>query len=435
MLIDFTVENFRSFKGEQTLSMLVANSMHDHVGNFVELENDADLSLLKTSLIYGANASGKSNLILALETLRDFVTKSTELKVGDKIPYYIPHRPDPKCAAIPTKLEIEFVSNDKIRYKYTIVYNKEEILLEELVFYPNRQEARLFLREKDKRMLFGSYFKGKKYSLADEVLDNNLFLSKAANSNHKQLKEIYLYFLRSIKFHTSTDLRNILPKHTTRKLLGKDNLTYRTKVINFLKAADTGIQAIDIMTQKLDDIDGQLVLPDDMPEALKKKVIEEFTSLPVTFHKVFEGETETGVCRFDLEEESNGTIKMYELAGKIIDVLENGDTFVIDELDSSFHPFMSDYILQLFNNTETNPNNAQLIVTTHDVTIMDPLMFRRDQIWFAEKNRYGATELYSLDEFEKNEVRRDVPFGRWYLSGRFGALPLIDKSVFNIQEN
>jgi len=147
---------------------------------------------------------------------------------------------------------------------------------------------------------------------------------------------------------------------------------------------------------------------------------------------VYDNDKETGMIYFELNDESHGTIKMYNLAGKVIDALENSCTLIMDELDSSFHPFISRYILELFNDPLKNTNNAQLIVTTHDISLLNPAILRRDQVWFTTRNSYGATEIFSLDEFDKNEVRKNVPFDRWYLNGRFGALPLIDKRRFHI---
>lgn len=432
MIVDFTVENFRSIKKEQTLSMLVAHSKNDMVENIVHLSDESNLLLLKTALIYGPNASGKSNLILALDIFRRFIIDSTNLKIGEDIPYYTPYRADKSYLRKSTKLGIEFIGRDNIRYRYTIKFNKENVEFEELVFYPNKQEARLFLRNGDKDIKFGTYFKGKKQSIASELLPNNLFLSKAANSNHEQLREIYLYFLRNLKFHTQADSKGFLPQYTTRRLIDKED-DYKSKVIDFLKAADTRIEMIDVVVGNID-ID-TINLPDNMPETLKKQIIEDFSSRPVTYHKLYDGQDEIGTFSFDLDEESNGTIKMYDLAGKIIEALENGHVFIIDELDSSFHPSMSNYILELFNNPKHNPYNAQLIVATHDVTLLDSKAFRRDQIWFTERNSYGATEIYSLDEFKKDEVRNNIPFGRWYLNGRFGALPFINRTLFSIDKH
>lgn len=162
--------------------------------------------------------------------------------------------------------------------------------------------------------------------------------------------------------------------------------------------------------------------------------MEALSHKPITYHKLFEDKKETGETEFELSEESEGTQKMYALAGNIIPVLQNGLTLIIDELSSSLHPHLSEYLIELFNSPEKNPNNGQFIFTTHDTSLLNPKLFRRDQIWFTRKNPYGATELFSLDEFDKDQVRKNTPFDEWYLSGRFGAIPRINKNLFNIMK-
>ncbi|MCP4133102.1 MAG: ATP-binding protein [bacterium] len=428
MIIDFTVKNFRSIREEQTFSMLATKPKDEHSENIFQLENEKSISLLKTAIIYGANASGKSNLIQALQAFMKLIINSTDLKLMEDIPGYEPYRLDKSCLNKPTKFEIEFISNDRNRYKYTVIFNKKVILFEELVFYPKKQEARIFLREEGKEMQFGSHLKGKKQSIASELIENNLFLSKAANSNHEQLKEIYLYFLENTIFHLKQGGRP--HSYTTTQLTREDNANFKKKLINLLMAADTGIHSIDMVEIDLDE-----TITEDTPEFIRKQILELFTQKPITYHKLYENGKEAGVTHFDLNEESNGTIKMYELAGKIITVIENGYTAVIDELDSSLHPLLSEYIIKLFNDPESNPKNAQLIVATHDTSLLNPQLLRRDQVWFTKKNNYGATQVYSLDEFDKNEVRKNTPFDKWYLNGRFDAIPLINKSLFKPNKN
>jgi hypothetical protein len=143
------------------------------------------------------------------------------------------------------------------------------------------------------------------------------------------------------------------------------------------------------------------------------------------FHKKFHNDNEAGVVPFDLGEESTGTVKLYNLSAVIIQTLHNGDVLIIDELNSSLHPLLSQFIINLFQDAKSNPNKAQLIITTHDTTLLSQDLLRRDQIWLVEKDSYGATSLYSLSDFDYREVRSSIPFDRWYLSGRFGALPVI----------
>lgn len=434
MLIDFTVENFKSIREEQTLSMLVSLSKKEHPNNFYETQ-EKEINLLKTALIYGANASGKSNLLLAIQALKNLVVESTDHKLGEHITQYKPYKLDKKYSEEPSKFEIEFIADDKIRYRYIVKFNFEEILYEELLFYPNTQEALLFLREKGKNIKFGSHLRGKKKNIEAELIPNVLFLSKAANSNHEQLKVVYLFFRNSLTFlYDEFSIRNVNLSKRLAFLKGEDN-TLTKLLSNFLEAADTGIHSVGMEIRSIDDKNQKKMLetfPEEIPKSDREKLLQFLSVRPVTYHKLFEGETEIGTMTFDLAEESNGTKRMYDIAPDIITGLKNGETIIIDELDSSLHPFLSEYIIELFSNPETNPNNAQIIATTHDVTLLNPKILRRDQIWFTSKNKWGATDVFSLDEFDKNEVRKSTPFDKLYLEGRFGAIPLINRKLFHL---
>jgi len=426
MIINFSVENFKSIKEEQTLSLLAVNSEDDHPGNIIPYEKN--ISLLKTAAIHGPNASGKSNVLEALKVFAAFIIKSTDLKLEQKIPYYKPYKLDKDYINKPSKFELEFIANDKTRYKYAVAFNDREIEFEKLVFYPKKQEALLFSRVKGKKIKFGSQLKGKKSNIENELLSNNLFLSKAANSNLEQLGAIYTFFLRNLNF--TMDFFPV-KSNTTRQLIEENNLEFKDELINFLKAVDTGIHKVGLKQSKyIDKIKKRFIFHDNVSEDIKSDILEEALFSPVTFHKYFEAGREIGEIDFDLSEESKGIRKIYELAGDIISVLKSGGILIVDELDSGLHPHLSEYIIELFNSHEKNPNNAQLVFSTHDTSLLNPKLFRRDQIWFAGRNSYGGTELYSLDEFDKDEVRKNTPFDKLYLNGRFGAIPLIDKSLF-----
>ena len=176
MIVDFSVKNFKSIKEEQTFSMLASNSKSELPDNVFPTEKEPNISLLKTGVIMGANASGKSNLLAAIETFRDFVVNSTDLKVEENIPYYEPYRLDETWLKKPTAFEMEFIGGDHIRYKYSVLFDRDEVLEEELVFYPQKQEALLYRREQGKIIKFGSQFKGRKRSIENELLPNILFL-------------------------------------------------------------------------------------------------------------------------------------------------------------------------------------------------------------------------------------------------------------------
>lgn len=432
MIIDFTVKNFKSIKEQQTFSMLASTIKDEYPGNVFQPGEEKKLSLLKTSVIFGPNASGKSNLIMAIKSLAAFAVHSTDLKLEQDIPYYDPYKFDKNNLLNPTEFEIEFIGNDKIRYKYTVSFNRKEVQQEKLVFYPKKQESCLFLREKGKTIKFGSQLAGKKRSIESELLPNNLFLSKAANSNHLQLKDVYLYFLKNLKFHMAEDSRAGETSDTTMLRL-ENNSELRKKLIDFLAAVDTGIHSVGLR-KKNEKSPSRLKYTDRIAQTPGVTTFTASSFTPVIYHKVYDGNRETGTTDLDLNEESDGTIKMYHLAVKVIEVLEAGHTLIVDELDTSIHPLVSRYLLELFNDHGKNPNNGQLIAATHDVSLLDPKIFRRDQIWFTAKNSYGATEIFSLDEFDKNEVRKNTPFDKWYLNGRFGALPLINKKRFSIDK-
>ncbi len=435
MIIDFTIKNYRSFKESQTLSLLATKLGDENKGNVIFPEREDALAVLKSAGIYGANASGKTNVLKALKTLHDFILNSTDLRLGQSIPYYEPFKLEENSRRAPVELELEFIANDAVRYKYAMAYTEQDVLFEELVFFPRKQESRLFLREKDKPIKYGPYLKGRKKNIESELLSNTLFLSKAANSNQQQLKEIYLYFAKNFRFHTiSGDSfygRNLFPEIIS-QLRETGNINFKEKLVNFLTAADTGIRSVGV--EKAAGIDDSRLSWAHLPRYrdMKEIIYEALSYNLVTYHESFAGEKEAGIIPFRLDEESNGTLKMIHLAGKIINVLEDGYIFVVDELDSSIHALMSEFIIELFHSPETNPNNAQIIFTTHDTTLLNPKQFRRDQIWFTAKNEFGSTDLFSLDEFDKNEVRKNTAFDKWYLNGRFGALPLINKKFFTI---
>lgn len=433
MVIDFTVENFKSIKEEQTFSMLASDSKTEIPDNVFPTEKEGNISLLKTGVILGANASGKSNLIKAIETFRDFAVNSTDLEVNQEIPYYEPYRLDENWLKKPTAFEMEFIGRNRLRYKYKVIFDRKEVLVEELVFYPQKQEARLYLRERGKAVKFGSQFKGRKRSIENELLPNHLFLTGAADSEHEQLSDIYLYFRDHLVFFTPGAGGKDISSYTKSQLRKSCDEGYKTKLTNFLAAVDTGIDTVELEINR--SALGVLnKYPDRVAETPTRPSDSDSFYKPVFYRTVFDGHEESGVVPFDLEEESAGTVKLYALAGRLIAVLESGGTLVVDELDNSLHPHISEYIIELFNTPGKNPKNAQLIAATHDATLLNPDILRRDQVWFIRKNKTGATEVYSLDEFDKNEVRKNTAFDKWYLEGRFGAIPFIIKKNFHLNE-
>ncbi|MCK5685137.1 ATP-binding protein [bacterium] len=413
MLVEFLVENFKSIAEEQYLSM-VATSNKKSCDNAVQYQK---MGILKGAAIYGSNASGKTNLLQAFKELQNLVVYSTDLKLDQSIPTYKPHKLDKKWENAPARFEMEFIN--KVRYKLEITFDRKNIIHEKITFYPKKQPALLYERNYD-QIKYGHSFKGNKKNIESGLLPNTLFLSKAANSNHEQLREIYRY-IRKINFRLESH-ENLFGNYFTTCKIEEDECRYKEKIKEFLIAADIGISNIHIKKQKTG-----ILFPAGTPPEEQDRFKETLSKRPQMEHKIFENDSETGRIYFDIAEESNGTIKMYDLAGPILDALEKGEIIVIDELDSSFHPYLSSKIMRLFNSCEDNPNGAQIIVTTHDVNIMNQKILTRDQMWITAKDQFGKTKLYSIDEFDKKEVRANIPFGKWYLNGRFGGVPKLRK--------
>ena len=423
MLIDFTIKNYRSIKDPATLSLLATN-IKDHPENGFESPREPDIGLLKAVVIYGANASGKSNVIKAFDTVRSLVVESANYQPGQIIRQHDPYRLEKGWIDRPTEFEMEFIAEDSIRYRYKVSFDQEEILEESLVFFPKGHEANLFHREQGQSIKFGDYFSSPAKTVEKQLLENQLFLSKAANSNNKILKKIYLYFGNSLRLsYPSTAIP--LTSFTTTECLKDRSCVDKSVFGEFLRAADTGIERMEILREVVPEDDKNTISL--LPEELKNRLLEDMAYRPRMHHKLYEDEHECGTVAFDLAEESKGTINLYDIAGKILHVLGKGLVLIADELNSSLHPQLTRMLVELFHDPETNPNNAQLVFATHDTALLSPELFRRDQIWLTEKDRFGATSLFSISEFDYRKVRSNVPFDRWYLSGRFGALPVLAK--------
>jgi len=423
MIVEFTIENFRSYRDEQTLSLYAEKKGEGHPGN-VAYPTGGKLGVLKTVGIYGANASGKSNLLRAMAAMRYMVVYSDELKLDDSIGPYEPFLLDARCKDQPVKMGLEFVLPDGIRYRYAIAFTRKEIVHEMLVYYPSRQVALLFERKKadtSETMKFGGSLKGRRRI---GFLFNNLYLSKAANAegSSPEVRAVYRYFRDQLMPGVDLPGSRTSMSYTTRRLIDGDD-SFQSKVSDFLSTADTGITGVELTVEEVDET--SLVLPEGIPDSVRRDILRSIGHRPTLLHPVNDESDRVTQIAFDLRQESTGTRKMYHLSGRIIDALQDSRTILLDEMDSSMHPRMCEFIVGLFNSCEANPNNAQLIFATHALNLMDSSRMRRDQLWFTQKDDLGATELYALDEFNKNQVRKDSPFGKHYMDGRFRAIPRI----------
>lgn len=408
MIIDLSVTNFRSFQSEQTLSLNVETSRERHRTNYSVIE-DGRFRVLRSAAILGANASGKSNLLTAFEALRWMVVSSASRKEGQRILPYEPYRLSEQNVGSPVSFEIEFVVPSGIRYKYAISFLESRIVEESLFSFAKRQGAMVFERGPDdtwETIRFGGTYKGGSRRLP--FFANVAYVSRAGNdaSAPEAMREIRKYFegWRIIR----TGYRSMAFSYL--KDSGKMNA-----VSDIICLADTGVTGI-ARVEKDDAPD--IKLPDNMPDDVREMIIEQNR----TSYK-FLVESDSGdLVEFDADAMSDGTLRLLEVLPVILEAFESGRTLLFDEIDAHFHTHLLGLILRLFNDHEINSKGSQLIFTTHDTNVLDPELLRRDQIWFVSKQK-GASNLKSLDEFDKKYIRADSPFEAFYKDGRLGALP------------
>ena len=408
MLIEFRVSNFRSIRDEQTFSMVASTGKELEETHTFEAKGFSNGKLLNSAAIYGANASGKTNLILSFTVMRNVVLGSAlDKHRGDSLPVY-PFKLDPAMPGKPTEFEVTFISGG-VRYQYGFSATEERIVSEWLLAFPEGRTQRWFEREwvKDKyKWRLGTLLKGEKKLWQTSTRDNALFLSTAVHLNSEQLQPVYDWFryvLVDIDFGGWS-------KNFALSFL--DNKKTKDLILGFLNRADLGIDDIKLETEQND--------PDKLPEDVRdtsRKALSESIPKVKTFRQNSKGE----LVEFDIADESSGTQKMLFLAGPIIANMAKGHVMFIDELHNSLHPELVKLLVGLFNNKMSNPNNAQLVFTTHETGMLSQELFRRDQIWFCEKGEDQATKLYPLSDFRP---RKDVTnIESAYLSGRYGALP------------
>lgn len=419
MLIQFSVGNFLSFKEVVTLSM-VASSIKEHQETNVFAVNK--LNLLKSAVLYGANASGKSNLFKAMNFAKNFILNSSKETQSEEPIRVRNFKLSNETQNAPSYFEIIFIC-EKIKYRYGFEADKAEVQSEWLYYTPKTKETKLFEREKNNFKL-GTHFKEGE-DFRDKTRKNALFLSVVAQFNG----EISNKILKWIKNNYNIISSAIDAPHSNRLRFNAEQLKEPkriSEILNFLKIADLGIE--DIKFEELKFKSEDFIESSGVPEELKNKLIEDGISVIHTLHIKYEKNKPTTLVPFILEQdESEGTKKIFALSNPILDALKNGTVLVIDEFDDRLHPIITKFLIKLFNSKERNPNNAQLIFTSHDTNFLNKNIFRRDQIWFAEKDNYGSTDLYSLVEYK---VRKDASFDKDYILGKYGAIPFVGEPNF-----
>jgi len=413
LLLEFRVRNYRSFRNENVLSLVAASDRSLERTNTVGTGIPYLPRAVRGAVVYGANASGKSNLIRALQVMRGIVLESASVQHNQTFNVQ-PFRLDEDSATQPTLFEVTIML-DGVRYQYGFEFTSTRIRAEWLLVYQKAKPQKWFDRRASEtggkdRYEFGSHLVGPKRIWHDATRDNALFLSAAVQLNSEALAPLYRWFAEDLVVFPDG---GEMPFEFSTSMLQTPGAGAR--IAAMLRAADLAITSISAEPRKGVRHSFKLQ-PGQGPTDVT--VEEKDVLLPKFKHTV------GGVsAEFDLLEESQGTQKVYSLAGPLFDVLEKGRVVVIDELDRSLHPLLVRQVIETFQDPELNPHGAQLIFTTHDTAQLDNTLFRRDQIWLTEKPRASqVSELVPLTEFSP---RKGEALERNYLGGRYGGVPIL----------
>lgn len=392
MLVEFSVGNFLSFKEKKTLS-LEAASIKENSNNVIVVNK---YEILRSAVIYGANSSGKSNLIKAMSTMSNVVKGSGKYNSSDEIPV-TPFLLSTETENKPSFFEVLFIIEENL-FRYGFEADKKGVRLEWLFqTLPGKKENNLFIRNMGSIEIAEEFEEAK--GVEDKTRDNALFISVVDQFNGPTAKKIIEWFSQQVNF---SGLQHEQVKFVSSMLLENKNLN--TWIKDFLLPLDLGFKDFEF-------------------DEKEKRV--------VTYHNKFD---ETGSIvddrfKFDLlTQESAGTNKLYDMAGRLSLGLLLGGVTIIDELDAKLHPLLTMAIVKLFNSPKHNRKQAQLVFATHDTNLLSHGCFRRDQIYFTEKTKLESTDLYSLVEYKEvdgTKVRNDRSYEKDYIAGRYRAIPFM----------
>lgn len=430
MLIRFRVKNFRSLKEEQELSM-VASTLKDKQESVTQVAG-LNVGLLRVAAIYGANASGKTNVIKALEYMSTVVRDSQR--------NWPPEGPVPRNPFLLDEQSKRSVSSfeadvlvDGTRFSYGFALNDQEVVTEHLYAYPagrgtNRRQT--WFRREGRVFTFGKNLTGDNAAIERLTRSNSLFLSAAAQNNHEALLPLYKWFAEKFT-HVPRD-RGHAHIQTLRMCQYPD---MKKMLVGLLQEADLGIIGLNVrevdvfpMPPEMDEEDRAIA--EEVRTTLHKLMErrgEDSSAGPVSWEKrpalflIHRSSSAAGVPLRE-EDESAGTLAFFGLLGPVLKAFTFGGTLCVDELDASLHPLLVLHLVEVFNDPKVNDNKAQIIFTTHDTNVLSRASLRRDQIWFTEKDPQGGTHLYPLTDFTP---RKNENLGRGYLQGRYGAVPFV----------
>lgn len=411
MLLSFCLRNFTSYQDSEYIDFRPSSIKRLKEGSYFTVENPNDNSkkeyFYNTNAIFGANASGKSNLIFGIRTLVRFIEKSATWEENKKIPLYFPYKLCYESSQSPIRFEIEFLVNS-IKYLYILEYNQDEIIYESLDFYPNGLKASLFKRLENsdwKKISFGKFYTGGIKQIP--LFKNQSYLSMAGRSagTPQLIKDVYNFISNNIyciSTHAPSSYYKISESYQSIPVLQE----IASKFI-----PNIGISADRLITRTIKSDDPE---KDDKYEICIERKDDRDNVIP-----------------FDYHDESDGTKHLIEILPLLTIAFLKPCVLVIDELDSSLHSELAFLLIKIFNDPKLNKQGSQLIFTSHNLQLMDKDIFDKEQIWFADKVD-KRTKVYSLADFDSKTVTNESPFRKWYMHGKFGAVPEINYS--NISE-
>lgn len=414
MLVEFSVKNFMSIKDEITFSM-VAGTGDENMENTIKVENTNE-TYLKSSAIYGANASGKTNIMKAFTAAILMVRRSNLRNINEPLVEMKPFKFDSKTVNEPCEFRFVFIKNN-IKYIYGFSADINRIYTEYLYQYLSAKPSLIFERENVNEYKFTQLEQSKLVELATKNTEKKLFLSTATEWNYEKTKDAYIWFSEDID--TYNDYMNA-GGYAFDKFENDNEGNLKRFTINLLKQADILIKDYNFEVKNINV--NNIIAAFNNIKVPNENVVQKEVKIS-TFHEI---ENESGdIENYELElgEESLGTQNLFFFSPILKEAFEKGKVIIVDEIDKSLHPLLVEFIIKLFHNSEINKNNAQLIFNTHDTNLLSLDNFRRDQIWFTEKEpKKGTTDLYPLDDFS---VRKTENVQKGYLNGRYGAIPFL----------
>ncbi len=428
MILQYSVRNYKVFKETATISFIASNyDKTTRENENIQFIADKNLRVLRSAVVYGANAAGKTKLFESLVFFKRFVINSSkEGQQGQDIdvqPFLLSEATEHK----PSEFEILFLYNDAM-YRYGFEVTKDKVLSEWLFYKPKSYEYQVFYRDTVDGTVesHSTYFrKGAMLHKESLVRPNALMLSVAAQFNDKICTDVLNWFMKKCKIISS--IREDGYKGYTMKRINQQDC--HGKMLNLIKFADFAIQ--DILSKTLSEEDITDKMSSEMREFLRDKILNEkaeiYTKSETTHHKYDASNKIIGHTTFSMDEdESHGTQKYFYLTGPILDTLESGGILFVDEFDARLHPNLVLKLFSLFNDPKLNKHGSQLIITSQNSVFLRSELLRKDQLWFVEKDRFEAAHLYSLSDFKAQKVRVNENFETNYLKGKYGAIPYLN---------